>query len=129
MTHESKPTAERPAQAPHVVTSGGVSHLEMRLPKPSHPDRDETESDAMFDRVEKWDEDFKQSVQKALREVYGYKTAVVKDFQCLIGKPGHDENDYEVSVSIGDEKNGKIGGAEAWTVKIIVRRVPEEVLY
>ena len=131
MSHESKPTENDVVLNSEKYNSPGtakIPHLEMKLP-PVHGESQGESTYEMLERLEQWDADFVKSAQKALRDVYGYTSAVVTKFECLMGRPGFDESDYELTVSVGDKKVHKIGEPGAWTIKIIVRRVPDEVLH
>jgi len=139
MTHETTPdghiilkdsdfvseTEETPVQKT-PAESRARTHLEMPLPKTDRPaQEDEME---MLDRIQQWDRDFKKSAQQGLREAFGYKTATVLDFECLMGRPGHDEQDYELTVQVGGSPDGKIGEEGGHVIKIIVRRAAEDAL-
>ncbi len=102
-------------------------HLEMKLPATERPAGEEGDFE-MLDRIQQWNRDFIISAQRALRDVYGYKTATVTDFQCLLGRPGHDENDYELTVQVGATSDGKIGDEGMQALKIVVRRASEDAL-
>jgi hypothetical protein len=100
--------------------------LEMPLPKHELPLAGE-DSMEMVDRVKRWEEFFKRSAERALRAVRGYERATVTDYRWLAMEPGHDENDYELSVQVGSGSD-KVGEESASTVKIVVRRVSEDSL-
>lgn len=122
---EGLPAEPEPDTSPAEEMSAR-DQMDMALP-PNEPQRDDEGSSEMFERVKKWDDDFKESARRALRDVYGYKTAEVLDFRSLNGKEGHDENDYELTVQVGDASDD-IGGEGLSTVKIIVRRTADESL-
>lgn len=142
MTHETTPDGhiilddsdfvDEPEQAAPVrevhVPSESVArkHLEMPLPKTDRPAQEDDLE--MLDRVQQWDRDFKLSAQRGLREAFGYKTATVLDFECLMGRPGHDENDYELTVQVGSTPDAKVGEEGGHIIKIVVRRASEDAL-
>ena len=100
-------------------------HLEAELPHTTA--RPEESDEEMIDRVQGWEKDFKQSAQDALRKMHGFGESTVIDFRSLMGAPGHDEDDYELTVQC-NPPDGKIGGEDVRIAKIVVRRAGNDSL-